>query len=152
VWRRWAWSNGRQVEHLGLEAAPLGPAQVHPHQHLGPVLGVHTPRARAEAHDHVVVVVGAGEHQPHLQRADPRGQRLHFPPDLSDDPFVIFLDRQRQQLLGVVEPLVEGLPLADLIAQPGEAAHRGLRGALVVPEIRVRAQLLEFGDLRLFAG
>ena len=27
------------VEHFGLEAAPLGPAQVHAQQHLGPVLG-----------------------------------------------------------------------------------------------------------------
>ena len=36
---------------VGLQAAPLGPAQVHAQQHLGPVLGVGAALARVDRHD-----------------------------------------------------------------------------------------------------
>ena len=38
---------GRRLEHLDLEAAPLGPAHLLAQQHLGPVLGVGAARAGA---------------------------------------------------------------------------------------------------------
>ena len=51
----------RGLLHLDLEAAPLGPAQVHPQQHLGPVLGVGAAGAGVDGDDGVAGVVLAAE-------------------------------------------------------------------------------------------
>ena len=42
---------GEQVDHLGLEARALTPAQVHPHEHLGPVLGLGAAGPGVDGHD-----------------------------------------------------------------------------------------------------
>ena len=55
----------RGLLHLDLEAAPLGPAQVHPQQDLGPVLGVGAAGAGVDGDDGVAGVVLAAE-QPRL--------------------------------------------------------------------------------------
>ena len=47
---------------LGLEALALGPAQVHAHQHLGPVLRLRAASARVHGHNGVQRVVLFGEH------------------------------------------------------------------------------------------
>ena len=51
------------VEDLGLEAVALGPAQVHPQQHLGPVGRLGAAGAGADRQEGVAVVVLAGEQQ-----------------------------------------------------------------------------------------
>ena len=51
----------RGLLHLDLEAAPLGPAQVHPQQDLGPVLGVGAAGAGVDGDDGVAGVVLAAE-------------------------------------------------------------------------------------------
>ena len=45
---------GLQVDHVALEAAALGPAQVHAQQHLGPVLRLGAAGARVDGHDGVL--------------------------------------------------------------------------------------------------
>ena len=50
-----------RLEHLGLEAAALGPALVHPQQHLGPVLRVRAAAAGLDRDDRVAGVVLAVE-------------------------------------------------------------------------------------------
>ena len=55
----------RGLLHLDLEAAPLGPAQVHPQQHLGPVLRVGSARTGVDGDDGIAGVVLAAE-QPRL--------------------------------------------------------------------------------------
>ena len=59
------------------EPAPLGPALVHPQQHLAPVLGVDTAVLGVDLHDGVGLVVGAGEQaaQVELVEALPRSTR-----------------------------------------------------------------------------
>ena len=49
--------------HLGLEALPLRPAQVHAHQHLGPVLGFGPTRARVHGHDGIERIVLLRQHR-----------------------------------------------------------------------------------------
>ena len=53
---------GLIVEHLALEAAPLRPLQVHPQQHLGPVLRLGAAGARVDRDDRVGGVVLAAQH------------------------------------------------------------------------------------------
>jgi hypothetical protein len=50
------------LDDLGLEAAPLGPLQVHLEQHLGPVLRLRSARAGVDGADGIAGVVLAGEH------------------------------------------------------------------------------------------
>ena len=63
-------SPGDEVEHLGAEAAALGPAQVHAQQHLRPVLRLGAAGARVDGEDGVAVVVLAAEHQLELELVD----------------------------------------------------------------------------------
>ena len=51
------------VEDLGREAVPLGPAQVHPQEHLGPVGGLGAAGAGADRQERRALVVLAGEEQ-----------------------------------------------------------------------------------------
>jgi hypothetical protein len=60
-----------RLGHLNLEPAPLGPAQVHPQQHLGPVLGVGAAGARAHRDDGIAGVVLAAEQPCLLELAEP---------------------------------------------------------------------------------
>ena len=53
---------GLHVDHLALEAAPLGPAQIHAQEHLGPVLRLGPARAGMDGDDGVLTVVLAAEH------------------------------------------------------------------------------------------
>ena len=50
------------VDQLALEAAALGPAQVHPQQHLGPVLRFGAAGAGMDGDDRVLAIVLAAEH------------------------------------------------------------------------------------------
>ena len=68
-----------RLGHLDPEAAPLGPAQVHPQQHLGPVLRVGAAGARAHRDDGVAGVVLAVEEARLLELGQPaldRGELL----------------------------------------------------------------------------
>ena len=58
------------VDDLALEAAALGPAQVHAQQHLRPVLRLGAAGARVDGDDGVLLVVLAAEHLPGLGRVD----------------------------------------------------------------------------------
>ena len=64
---------GRLVD-LDLEAPALGPALVHPQEHLAPVLGVGPARTGVELGDGVVLVVLAGEEAAQLEVVEPPGQ------------------------------------------------------------------------------
>ena len=64
-----------RLEHLGLEAAVGGPAQVHAQQDLGPVLRVGAARVGLDRHDRVAGVVLAGEERVLLQPLELAAQR-----------------------------------------------------------------------------
>ena len=58
------------VGDLGLEALGLGPHQIHPQQHLGPVAGLGPARPGVDRHEGVAVVVGTAEHRAELERVE----------------------------------------------------------------------------------
>jgi hypothetical protein len=55
------------VVDLGWVAVPLSPPQVHPHEHLGPIGGVHSAGLGADGHQGIPLVVLAGQQRPDLQ-------------------------------------------------------------------------------------
>ncbi len=58
------------VDDLGLEAALLGPFQIHPQQHLGPVLRFGPARARMNGADGVQLIVFAGQQHLSFRNSD----------------------------------------------------------------------------------
>src|SRR5712691_7194607 len=52
---------GGRFEELRFEAAPLGPTQVHPHQHLGPIRRVGATHARRDRENGAAFVIWTGE-------------------------------------------------------------------------------------------
>ncbi len=137
---------------LHVEPLPLGPARVHPQEHLGPVLRLGAPRAGVHGGDRVRVVVLAGQEHGQLQllqvpleRAD-RGRQLAL--ELGVGAFL------GQELVGgarIVHPALQRVLSLDLGVQPREL--RGdLAGAIgVVPERRLGRLLLQLRHLRALA-
>jgi hypothetical protein len=60
----------QDLVHLDVEAVALGPPQVHPQQHLRPVLRLGAARAGVESGDGVVVVVLAPQEHGQLEPVD----------------------------------------------------------------------------------
>ena len=68
-----------RLQQLDLEAAPLGPAHLHPQHHLRPVLRVGAARAGVDGHERVAGVVVAGEQPLLLGRAAGAPRRSRSP-------------------------------------------------------------------------
>src|SRR5829696_837023 len=64
------------LEHLRAETAPLGPAQVHPQQHLRPILGIGAARACVDRDERVAGVVLAAEERVLLEAVELAAQWL----------------------------------------------------------------------------
>ena len=67
---------GQQVEDADLETVPLRPADVHPHQHLGPVLRLGAAGAGMDGEQGVARVVGALQHRLELECLRPPSVEL----------------------------------------------------------------------------
>ena len=66
----------QQVEHVHLEPVALGPAHVHAHQHLGPVLGFGAAGAGMDGEQRVARVVGTLQHVLQLEGLELRADRV----------------------------------------------------------------------------
>src|SRR5256714_2703570 len=137
---------GLEVQDLCLEAALLGPLQVHAQKHLGPVLRVRAARARLYRADGVARVHRAG--QEHLglglrhlvfEARDEFAQltcaRLVFGCEFKEHCRIG--DRRLETLLSLDDALDAAALLQDF-----------LRGLLVRPEVRLRSLLFEPTQLR----
>ena len=58
------------VGDLGREPLGLGPHQVHPQEHLGPVAGLGPARAGVDRHEGVAMIVGTAQHRAELERVE----------------------------------------------------------------------------------
>jgi len=105
--------------HLHLEATPLRPAQVHAHQHLGPILGVRAARTRVHRDDGVAGVEGAGEEALLLEL----GQALLDRGELARQLL--------RHLLVVGGELSQLAEIIDVASQPPEALQALLRARML---------------------
>ena len=109
------------VELLQLEAFALGPAGVHAHQHLGPVLALGAAGAGVDADQRPLPVVGARQHARKLDLGDglldrrEGGRRL---------------DRRRL-VLGLVGHVDEHARVLERLQLRVEGVHRGLESRLL---------------------
>ena len=131
-----------RLDELGLEAAVVGPAQVHAEQHLGPVLRVGAARARVDRDDGVARVVLAVEERVLLQPLELAPERLELRLDV----------RRRGRARAASSSAASSYsPLQALVAlealrEAGVLGRDGGRAGLVVPEARLAHLLLELGD------
>ena len=100
-----------EAQHLGLEAVPLGVAEVHPQELGREQRGLLAAGAGPDLHDHVAVVVGVARQQQHLELLEQARLVGLQPVDL---------------LAGHVSQLVVGLGVAHL-ARAGQLRARGLQ-------------------------
>src|SRR5918999_2382446 len=133
------------LDDLEPEAPALGPASVHPGEHLGPILGVHAPLARVYGEDGVALVVLPGEEPCHLlfleHPLDPPQLLLDLREEIS-----VFVG-ELEQLPGVGEAPAQALQKLDASLDPREAG-RDLLGLLrIIPEARAAHPLAELRSL-----
>ena len=131
---------------------PLGPAQVHPHQHLGEVGGVDATGAGADGDHRGPLVVLAGQQGAHLELADGLLDHDELALGLEQGLGVVLLLAHLDQGLQVVDAGVHAGDPVVLGLGPGQPGGHDLRLLLVVPQVRVGRLLLEVGDGRLELG
>ncbi|GBD15921.1 hypothetical protein HRbin26_00816 [bacterium HR26] len=137
------------IEHLSLVASALRPAQVHPEQHLGPVLRVHPAGPGMDRQDGILRVVRAAQHEPQLELVKLARELLDLGSQLSLE--VIVVPSQLGQLLQIARLAGKRLPLLHLLAELAQPSHGPLGTLRVVPEFRIGAQLFKLGDLPALA-
>ena len=134
------------VEDLGREAMPLGPAQVHPQEHLGPVGRLGPAGAGADRQEGGAIVVLAGEQQGRpLARVvglERRGVAFELGFELGVGGLGEQLDRGQQ----VVGAGAQVAPRRQVATEPVGLAHDLLGGTAVLPEPGFLGQGLQLGD------
>ncbi len=120
------------IKDLGLQAAPLGPTDVHPGEHLREVLGVYPAFAGVDHEDGVRVVVRPTERGLQLQGVELRFEGGNLLGDLVGQRDIpVGQLGEGGQVVGLV---LDSLPCLDLRAQVAEPPHGALGRPWVVPE------------------
>ena len=137
---------GQQVDHLGLEARPLAPAQVHAHEHLRPVLRFGAAGAGMNGQDRGLGVVRARQHDLELELVQLAPEPRQALGDVGVEAAVV------ARFLGQLEQDVQIGDLGGELADAGEGARelgaladQVLRAAVVLPEGRRRHLGVERG-------
>ena len=133
------------VDDLGREAVPLGPAQVHPQEHLGPVGRLGAAGAGADRQDGRPVVVFAGEQQGGPLAAELGLERGGVALQLGLELGVGGLVEQLDGELEVVGARQQAAPGVELAAQAVGLAEDLLRARAGPPRTRVRASARRAG-------
>ena len=134
------------VHDLGMEPVTLGPAEVHPEEHLGPVgcLGPTGPRADHEQGAPLVVLPAEQECRPLALEVELDGRRV--PVEIGLHLRIGRILEELGELTQRGGPGFELAPRLDLGAQPVGLAQDLLGGVAVVPETRDEGQLVELGE------
>jgi hypothetical protein len=133
-------------DHLGPEAARIGPAQVHAQEHGRPVLRLGAAGAGLDVEKRAARIHVAREHarefqQPHalIESADVAG-------DVGESRFVPVVLDERQQFGGIGQPAAQLVEFGDRRIEPGALPAKGLCLVRRVPDRRIAElviQLLE---------
>ena len=124
------------LEHLALEAAALGPLQVHAQQHLCPVLRLDTTGAGVNGNDGVGEVVLAAQHLLGFSGFDLQVQGIERASQVGEHVFPA--PGPLEQHADVVGFGGQAGAKLDVLRQAALALQRLLCVGLVVPEIRGR--------------
>jgi hypothetical protein len=137
---------GRRLDDFRLEVVCLRPAQVHPQEHLRPVLRLGTARARLDVEVRAIGVHFAGKHAPEFEYLDTGLECFQVSFDFGHRGSVVLIDGENQKLVrvpqaapDVVEPGDDLLQLRPLLAQR-------LRPLGIVPDVGLLQLALNLGQ------
>jgi len=125
---------------------PLDPALIHPQEHKRPVAGLGAAGAGVDAHERVLPIVRAAEHQAEAELLEAGIQSGHLTPDLGERGLVVLGLGKLAEQLRLFAHLLEGDERLDLALEALHLAHAGLRRFRVRPEVR----LLDLALYRLY--
>jgi hypothetical protein len=126
----------------------LGPAEVHPEEHLRPVRRLGAAGARADREERRPLVVLAGEQERGPFTGEVGLERGGLAVELGGQLGIVGLGDELGGRLEVVDPSEQRLPQLDLGAQAVGFAEDLLRDPLVVPEAGFDGQRVELCDAR----
>jgi hypothetical protein len=138
------------VDDLGREAVALGPAEIHPQQHLGPVGRLGAACACADRQDRRALVMLTGEQERRPLAAEVGLERGRIAVDLGHEIGIVGFGEQLDGGFEILCAGVEPVPCLDLGSKSVGLAKDLLGGPLVVPEARLEGQCVELGDAFLF--
>ncbi len=124
----------------------LGPAQVHPHEHLGEVGCVDAAGPGADRHDGVALVVLTAEQSAHLELPDVLLEACQLALGLVHGVLVGLLRGHLDERLEVLDAAVHGEHPVALGVGAGERGGDLLRLVGVVPQVGGGCLLLQLGD------
>ena len=127
---------------------PFRPPQIHPQQHLGPVLRFRPAGARVYRHDRIARVVLAPEHLLNLARVDLRLQLIE--PGSQIIRHTLALVGPLDEHVEVLGPSTQGFGKVVVFLQTAAALENLLCRGLIAPEGRSGSLLLEARDLGLY--
>ena len=125
---------------------PLRPADVHPHQHLGPVGRVHPAGLGADGHQRLALVVLARQQRADLHRLEVLAELLELGVRLGQRVGVVLLRGQLEEHRQVVEALSQRLDPAQLALSVRELTGDLLGSGLVVPEVGIGGLVFQLFD------
>src|SRR5438876_965858 len=126
--------SGEKVHDLRLEPRALAPAEVHPEEHLRPVLGLRTARARVDREDRRLDVVRPRHHDLQLELVEVLAEARDAGGDLGVEASVVRLCRQLEEHGEVLGARRQLLQPTDAPAELRALADELLRAAVVLPE------------------
>jgi hypothetical protein len=128
----------------------LGPAEIHPQEHLGPIGRLGAARSGADRQDRGSLIVLAGEQQRGALAPEVGLQRGGVALELGGEIGIRGFGQQLDRSLEVLGTREEPLPCLDLGSKPVGLAKDLLGGPLVVPERGLEGQCVELCDALLF--
>src|SRR5207302_8832717 len=124
------------------------PAEVHPEEHLRPVLGLRTARARVDREDRRLDVVRPRHHDFQLELVEVLAEARDAGGDLGVEASVVRLCRQLEEHAEVLGARRQLLQPTDAPAELRALADELLSAAVVLPEGRRRHLPFERGEPR----
>jgi len=115
----------------------LRPAQVHPQEHLGPVLGLGAAGTRVDVEEGVARVHLAGEHPLELQLVHLLPEAAHVGLDLGEGALVAFLGGKLEELAALGESPGQLVEDVDDVLQLGPLPAELLGPLGLLPDVRV---------------
>ena len=127
----------RLFDDLGLEAARFGPAQIHAHQHAGPVLRFRSAGTGLDIEVAIGAVVFTGEHAAEFQLRQLLFQHIELGDSFVEGLFVFGFNGQLQQAGNVLQPLRHLIQRINDGFQRGTLFTQRLRTLWFVPDVRL---------------
>jgi Fe2+ transport system protein FeoA len=129
----------------------FGPTQIHPQNHLGPVLRLGAAGAGLNVEVGIVEVHLTRKHAAKLERRELLFESGDIPLDFADRVGVVFLDRERQQLVRVIQTRREFIEYDDNLLELRTLLPQRLRALGFIPDIGLLEFALDLGQTFRFA-